>query len=94
MIPKIKDLELPLLRLLAEHSPMSWNECTDKLSTIFNLSEKEKMELMPNGKCGVMKYRVGWAKASLKKEGLVDAISRGVYTITPEGKLYLQTHLS
>lgn len=94
MIPKIKDLELPLLRLLAEHSPMSLDECTDKLSIVFNLSKKEKMELMQNGQCGVMKYRVGWAKAHLKKEGLVDAISRGVYTITPEGKLYLQIHLS
>ena len=92
MIPKIKDLELPLLRLLAQRSPLSWDECTDKLSAMFNLSAEEKQELMPNGKCGAMKYRVGWAKANLKKDGLVDAVSRGVYTITPKGWIYLQTH--
>lgn len=92
MIPKIKDLEAPLLRLLAQRSPLSLDECTDKLSTQFDLSAKERLELMPNGKCGAMKYRVGWAKANLKREGLVDAVSRGIYTITQKGWLYLQTH--
>lgn len=92
MIPIIKDLEVPLLRLLAQRSPLSLDECTDKLSTQFNLSIKERSELMSDGKRGKMKFNVGWAKANLKREGLVDAVSRGIYTITQEGWLYLQTH--
>lgn len=92
MIPKVKEIEIPLLRLLAKRSPLSWDECTDKLSAIFQLSSEEKLALMPKGNCGMMKYRVGWAKANLKRAGLVDAVSRGVYTITQKGWLYLQTH--
>ena len=92
MIPKIKELELPLLRLLAKHSPLSWDECTDRLSNMFNLSVNDKLKLMPNGKCGAMKYRVGWAKANLKRKGLVDAVSRGVYAINQKGWIYLQSH--
>ena len=37
-----------------------------------------------------MKYRVGWAKANLKKAGLVDAPCRGVYAITEQGIDYLE----
>ena len=91
MIPKIKDLELPLLRLLAQKSPLSWDDCTLELSELFHLSMYEKNQMMPNGKCGAMKYRVGWAKANLKKAGLVEAPCRGVYAITEQGIDYLET---
>ena len=91
MLPKIKDLELPLLRLLAKNSPLSWDDCTLELSELFHLSMYEKNQMMPNGKCGAMKYRVGWAKANLKKAGLVEAPCRGVYAITEQGIDYLET---
>ena len=90
MIPTIKELELPLLKLLNEYDSLSWDECTDKLSKQFSLSPNERIEMMPNGKCGKMKYRIGWAKANLKRAGLVDAKSRGVYFITTIGRLYLR----
>lgn len=90
MIPKIKEIELPLLRLLAANSPMTWNDCTSVLSSHFNLTPLDISKMMPNGKCSEMKYKVGWAKANLKKSGLVDAVSRGVYTITEKGEIYLE----
>ena len=67
------------------------DECTDLLSMHFNLSEEERQMLMPDGKRRVMKYRVGWAKARLKKAGLVETVSRGVYAITDSGREYLTT---
>lgn len=93
MIPSIKNIELPLLQILAERSPRTWDECTAVLSKHFNLSAHESQMLTPNGKCGAMKYRVGWAKANLKKDGLVKAISRGVYAITELGIKYLHNHI-
>lgn len=90
MIPSIKEIELPLLRVLAEHSPLTWDECTDALSKHFRLSEHERHLLMPDGKCHIMKYRVGWAKAHLKKAGFVSALSRGVYAITDLGSEHLR----
>ena len=45
---------------------------------------------MPNGKCGTMKYRVGWAKANLKRKGWVDTKTRGIYFITELGKKYVK----
>lgn len=90
MIPTIKELELPLLILLSKFSCLSWDECTDKLSDQFNLSSEDREKLMPNGKCRSMKYRIGWAKSNLKRSGLVDARSRGVYYITKKGNKYVK----
>lgn len=90
MIPKIKEIKIPLLKLLAVKSPMTWDECTSELSKQFHLQPADLGKMMPNGKCGAMKYRVGWAKAYLKKEDLVDAVSRGVYAITEKGQFYLE----
>lgn len=81
---------MPLLRLLAVSSPMTWNDCTIELSKHFSLEPSERCKMMPDGKCGVMKYRVGWAKANLKRIGLVNAVSRGVYTITESGLEYVK----
>lgn len=89
MIPKIKEIELPLLRLLAASSPMTWNDCTALLSEHFKLTPLDLSKMMPNRNCGEMKYKVGWAKANLKRSGFVDAVSHGVYTITEKGSLYL-----
>ena len=89
MIPSVRNIELPLLRILAEHSPRTWDECTEVLSKHFRLSEHDSKRLTPNGKCGAMKYRVGWAKHNLKKNGLLEAVSRGVYAITDLGAKYI-----
>ena len=89
MIPSIKNIELPLLQILAEHSPRTWDECTEVLSKHFNLTVTESQMLTANGKCKAMKYRVGWAKANLKRNRLLIAISRGVYAITDLGLDYL-----
>ena len=90
MIPRIKDIEYPLLKLLYSHEWLSWDECTDKLSNQFNLMPDERNLMMPNGQCGRMKYYVGWAKANLKKQGLVDTKTRGIYYITNLGKKYVK----
>lgn len=92
MIPRIKDLEIPLLKLLGTKSPLTLDECTLELSNQFHLSSYDRNLSMPNGKCGAMKYRVGWAKANLKRSGLVDAPSRGVYAITEQGRSFLLTN--
>ena len=89
MIPSRKDIELPLLQILAERSPLAMDECTDILSNRFNLSELERQLLTPNGKCKAMKYQVGWVKDNLQKKGFVKTISRGVYAITDLGTKYI-----
>jgi len=37
MIPKIKEIKIPLLKLLAVKSPMTWDECTSELSKQFQV---------------------------------------------------------
>lgn len=90
MIPRIIDIELPLLKLLSSYESLSWNECTDKLANLFNLSSDERELMMPNGKCGRMKYNVGWAKANLKRKGFVDVKTQVKYYITNLGKKYVK----
>ena len=90
MIPKRKDLELPLLELLAKYECLSLDECTDKLSAQFYLTHEDRNEMMPNGKCKRMRYNVGWVKDNLKHRGFVDIKRRGVYYITDKGRKFLK----
>ena len=85
-------MELPLLQILADRLPRTWDECTEVLSKQFNLSEHERQILTPDGKCKAMKYRVGWVKDNLQKKGFVKTISRGVYAITDLGIKHLHSH--
>jgi restriction system protein len=84
-IPDYKAIMLPLLRHLADRQEKSSQETFKALSEIFELSEKEKNELLPSGNQPIFMNRIGWAKTYLKKAGLIESPKRGEYKITERG---------
>ena len=67
-----------------------FREATDALINQFNLTEKEKQELLPSGSAFVINNRIGWARTYLTKAGLLLKTKRGYFRISEEGKKLLQ----
>ncbi len=55
----------------------------------FQLTAEQMDELIPSGKQTVISNRAHWARNYMKHAGLVEAIARGRYRITPSGKALL-----
>lgn len=85
-VPKFFDFFVPTLRVLNEKSPMKTKELRAKIADDMNLSEKDKAEMLPSGRQQTYANRILWSIQYLKNAGLLSAISRGEYAITPEGK--------
>ncbi|MGR8933268.1 MAG: restriction endonuclease [Gammaproteobacteria bacterium] len=84
-IPDFQTIMRPLLEHLADGSVKSNSETIDALSKYFQLTDKELAELLPSGQQAVFVNRIAWAKAHLKKAGLLESPSRGRYKITSRG---------
>jgi restriction system protein len=85
MIPTYEQIMLPLLKLLADKGEHSLQEADDILSKQFNLTEKERGELLPSGQQPVFRNRLGWARTYMKKAGLLATPQRAKFKITDRG---------
>jgi restriction system protein len=85
MIPDFQTIMLPLLKQLKDGKDYQAAELTELIAKKFNVTEDEKKKLVPCGKNYVFRNRVEWARAHLKKAGLVDNFKRGYYRITERG---------
>jgi len=88
-VPGFQTFMLPLLELLKDGKEHALDEGYRVLSEQFSLSEEDKRELLPSGKQEIYKNRIGWAKAYLKKAGLVESPARGKIEITEKGRQVL-----
>lgn len=78
--------------LVAMHSlggSSSVEEQEDAVAEVLHLSEKEVSEIH-RGSTTKLKYRLAWARNYLKRAGYLDNSSRGVWTLTPEGRKHRQ----
>ncbi|QDT38913.1 restriction endonuclease [Stratiformator vulcanicus] len=85
-IPDYQTVMLPFLQNLADGSPRRTPEMREWLADHFELSDAEREKLLPSGQEPVFSNRFGWARTYLKKSGLIDYPSRGVYQITDLGR--------
>lgn len=86
MIPDYQTLMLPLLQFVSDGKEHKLNAVVDALASLFNLTDKERAELLPSGQTFIFGSRVGWARTYLKKSGLLDAPKRGTIVITKRGE--------
>lgn len=84
-IPDYQSIMLPLLKFVSDKQEHSLMEATENLAKIFNLSEVEKIELLPSGKYPIFKSRVGWARTYLIKANILESTRRGYFIITQRG---------
>jgi restriction system protein len=84
-IPDYQAVMLPLLKFTADQQEHSIRQAVEALANTFQLSDKERAELLPSGQQSVFDNRVNWAVSYLKHAGLLERTRRGVYRITPRG---------
>ena len=88
-IPKYDEMYRAFLDCLADGQQHKSKEVKDAVAGVFSVSEKDRAELLPSGKQQLFDNRIGWTRTYLKKAGLVQSPSRGVYVITPAGRQVL-----
>lgn len=86
MIPDFQSMMLPLLQVISDRAEHSNQEVFDLLAKQFDLTDEELQQMLPSGQQTVFTNRVAWAKAHLKKAGLIESPARGTLRITDEGR--------
>lgn len=85
-IPKYVELFNPLLKAMHNlGGSASISEQEDEVATILSLSEKEVSEIH-RGNRTKLSYRLAWARNYLKRYGLINNSTRGVWALTAEGR--------
>jgi restriction system protein len=88
-IPKYYEMYRPFLECLKDGQQHSIREIVATVAEKLKLSEQELAEMLPSGRQGVFRNRIGWSRTYLKKAGLIESPSRGIFIITDEGKAVL-----
>ena len=88
-IPKYDEMYRAFLDCLTDGQPHKSKEVKDTIAEVFHISDEERAVLLPSGSGPVFDGRVGWTRTYLKKAGLIQSPSRGVFVLTPAGKQVL-----
>lgn len=84
-IPDFQSIMLPLLKVAGDQYEHSMGDVTRTLADEFDLTERERRELIPSGRQEAFYNRVGWARTYLKAAGLLQSTRRGYIQITERG---------
>jgi restriction system protein len=87
-VPAFHELLLPILSHIRDGQPHRAVDTLEYVKTQFALSEEDLTERLPNGRTRLMD-RVLWAITYLRKAGLSESISWGVFRITERGRALL-----
>lgn len=88
-IPKYNELYRPFLDCLSDGTCHSFTEIRTFLADKLKVSEAEQKVMLPSGTQTIFSNRIGWSSTYLKKAGLIETSSRGVYLLTDAGKQVL-----
>jgi len=84
-IPDFEEIMLPLLEFLSDGKEHSLKEAVNHISDIFKLTDEERNALFPSGNDIVIRNRVRWARAYMKKANLIVDPRRGFMKISERG---------
>jgi len=87
-VPGFQKTLLPILQFVSDGQPHRPADTLAHVLTQFDLSEEDLNDRLPNGRTRLMD-RVLWAITYLRKSGLIESISWGVFRITDRGRSLL-----
>lgn len=90
MIPKYFEMHKPILQLLSDGKSHTLKEIKAAVIDTFHLSEDDLAQVLPSGRQTYFGNRIGWARTYLKKAGLIESPSKGIFCITQEGQKVVQ----
>lgn len=85
VVPDFQSIMLPLLKYLNDEKEHTLREVIERISNEFNLTDEEKVIMLPSGRQPMIDNRVGWARTYMKKAGLIIMPRRGYMKISKEG---------
>lgn len=92
-VPAFDQFIEPLLRYLGEHpGGIGTSDAYEAMARTLDLSDPQRLELLPSGTQPIYKNRVGWAHDRLKRHGYSESPRRGHWQITRVGLDYLKGH--
>jgi len=89
-IPKYHEMYRFFLDCLKDGQQHKIKEIKDFVANMMGVTEEERQELLPSGKQAVFDNRIGWTRTYLKKAGLIESPSRGLFVISKEGSKLLE----
>lgn len=87
-VPGFQKILLPILEYVKDGQPHRAADTHSHVQTQFGLTEEDLKDRLPNGRTRFMD-RVLWAITYLRKSGLIESVSWGVFRITERGKKLL-----
>jgi restriction system protein len=91
-VPDFQSIMLPLLQALQDGQTHRYADVAEQLADHFQLTESERLELLPSGAQRRFLNRVGWARTYLAKAALLAGVERGSIQITNAGRSLLAEH--
>lgn len=88
-VPKYHEMYRPFLEFLKDGQSHKIKEVKEVVAVAMLITEEDRQELLQSGKQAIFDNRIGWTRTYLKKAGLIDSPSRGVFVITAEGSKLL-----
>ena len=88
-LPDYQGFMSPVLCFSGDNQTHSIKEMESKIADIMGLTAEERLETIPSGTSKV-KSRLHWAAYYLKRAGLLESPSRGLYRITKRGQEVLK----
>ncbi len=85
-VPKFYEFFEAFLFAVNDDELHSAKEVRENIAQSMNISESDRLEMLPSGKQTTFDNRVAWARTYLDKAGLIATPSRGKYRITDLGK--------
>jgi restriction system protein len=89
-IPDFQSIMLPLLKLTVDGNEHRLRDAIESLANDFQLTEGERLQLLPSGTQAIFDNRVGWSKSHLQKAGLLESTRRSYFRISDRGKQFLE----
>ncbi len=87
-VPKYHELTRPLLDFLADGGKHNLRDAAQAIAQRLQLTEDDLAETIRSGQ-PKLTHRLGWSIYDLKKAGLLETVSKGIYRITDFGKARL-----
>ena len=88
-VPKFFEFFEGVLRAIQDGELHTAKEVREIIAKEMNISDADRLEMLPSGKQTTFDNRVAWARTYLDKAGLIETPTRGKYQITEAGKTAL-----
>jgi restriction system protein len=91
-IPDFQTMMRPVLVAIEGDESRSTAQIRDKVAIALDISDEDRLVMLPTGKQALFTNRVAWAITHMSQAGLLNRPERGRYLLSERGRKVLQEH--